>query len=60
MAVGLGELREDGTRDPMPFADGDVVFFQKGVGMGLVEGDSKTLILDVKEIVGIDEASLAG
>jgi chaperonin GroES len=54
IAVGLGKLKEDGTRAPMEVKEGDTILFGKYIGIDVKHDDEEYLIMredDVQAIV---------
>lgn len=56
-AVGPGELREDGNRNPMDVAEGDRVLYARYAGTEFTIDDQKLLIMGQKDILAKVEVS---
>jgi chaperonin GroES len=51
IAVGPGQLRDDGVRNPMGVAEGDRVIYAKYAGTEFKLNDQKVLILSERDIL---------
>lgn len=51
IAVGPGQIREDGNRNPIDLAEGDRVIFAKYAGTEFKIDDQKLLILSERDIL---------
>ena len=56
IAVGPGQVRDDGNRNPMDVAEGDRVIYAKYAGTEFKINDQKLLILSERDILAKIEA----
>ncbi|GKQ42126.1 10 kDa chaperonin [Companilactobacillus sp. RD055328] len=53
VAVGDGQVSQDGNKLPMTVSEGDVVMFDKYAGTEVKDGDNKYLVMHEKDIIAI-------